>query len=90
LAVKTRNFECLQEQSTPEISTAKAFYLVFRALPENERLAVVRYILEDEEVRRHGDIYDLPNDTTLAAFEEEPSSMPAFHSMEDLKRDLLS
>jgi hypothetical protein len=88
--VKTRNSGHRWEQSTPEISTAKAFYLVFRALPENERLAVVRYILEDEEVRRHGDLYDLPNDTTLEAFKEEPSNMPAFHSMEELKRDLLS
>lgn len=34
--------------------------------------------------------YQIPNETTIAAFEEDVSGMPVFHSIEELKRDLLA
>jgi len=79
-----------REPQPSAVSTAEAFYLVFRALPEKDRLAVARYILEDEEIRRSSDLPEIPNETTLKAFEEDKSAMPSFHSVEELRRDLLS
>jgi len=79
-----------REHPPSEISTAKAFYLVFRALPEADRLAVARYILQDEEIQRRPDVAEVPNDTTLDSFAENKVSMPAFKSLEELRRDLLS
>jgi len=52
------------------ISTAEAFHRVFRALPKKDRLTVVRYILEDEDIRRCFGILEIPNETTLEAFAE--------------------
>ena len=72
------------------ISTAEAFYQVFRALPKKDRLTFARYILEDEDIRHSLDKLEIPNETTLKAFAEEKSAMPVFHSVEELRKDLLS
>ena len=71
-------------------STAEAFYQVFRALPKKDRLTFARYILEDEDIRHSLDKLEIPNETTLKAFAEEKSAMPVFHSVEELRKDLLS
>ncbi|MCK4787103.1 MAG: hypothetical protein KAV87_25315 [Desulfobacteraceae bacterium] len=71
------------------ISTGEAFYRVFRALPKKDRLTVARYILKDEDIRRSFDKLEIPNETTLKAFAEDKSAMPAFHSVEELRKDLL-
>ncbi len=72
------------------ISTGEAFYRVFRALPKKDRLAVARYILKDKDIRRSFDKLEIPSVTTLEAFAEDKSAMPVFHSIEELRRDLLS
>jgi len=72
------------------ISTAEAFYCIFKALPKEDRFAVVRYILEDEEIQRNFDFREVPNKLTLEAFAEEVSQMPAFTTIDDLRKDLLS
>ena len=71
------------------ISTGEAFYRIFRALPKKDRLTVARYILKDEDIRRSFDKLEIPNETTLKAFAEDKSAMPAFHSVEELRKDLL-
>lgn len=73
-------------KSTSKISTSKAFYRLFQALPAKERFAAARYILEDEEIRQH---FKLPNEMTLAAFAEDREAMPVFTSMDALREDLL-
>ena len=72
------------------ISTAEAFYLVFRALSKKDRLSVARYILKDEDVKISFDKFEIPNKTTLEAFTEDKSDMPVFQSVEELRKDLLS
>jgi len=72
------------------ISTAEAFYRVFRALPKKDRLTVARYILKDEDIQRSFEKLKIPNETTLKAFAEDKSTMPLFHSLEELRKDLLS
>ena len=72
------------------ISTADAFYRVFRALPKKDRLSIARYILKDEDIRRSFDTLEIPNETTLEAFAEDKSATPVFHSVEELRKDLLS
>jgi hypothetical protein len=32
---------------------------------------------------------EIPNETTLKAFAEDKSAMPVFHSVEELRKDLL-
>jgi hypothetical protein len=71
------------------ISTAEAFYRVFCALPRKDRLAVARYILEDQEIRQSLDKLEIPNETTLAAFAEDKATMPVFQTVEDLRKDLV-
>ncbi len=71
------------------ISTAEAFYRVFCALPKKERFAVARYILEDEEIRQSLEQLEIPNETTVAAFQEDKAAMPVFQTIEDLRKDLL-
>lgn len=72
------------------LTTAEAFYQVFRALPAKERVMAARYILADEDLRRRFDLLDLPNATTLKAFAQDRDAMPTFHSVEELRKDLLS
>ena len=72
------------------ISTAEAFYRVFCALPKQEQLAVARYILEDETIRHSLDKLEIPNNTTLKAFAEDKATMPVFHTIDDLRRDLVT
>ena len=72
------------------ISTAEAFHRVFRALLKKDRLTVARFILEDEDIRRSFGILEIPNETTLKAFAEDKFAMPVFHSVEELRKDLLS
>lgn len=81
----------LTEKPQPRaISTGEAFYRIFRVLPKKDRLAVARYILKDEDIRRSFDKLEIPSKTTLEAFAEDKSSMPVFHSVEELREDLLS
>lgn len=80
----------LKKSRSDIISTAEAFYLVFRALPKKDRLAVVRYILEDEDIQQSIELLNIPNETTLKAFAEDKSTLPVFHSIEELRKDLLS
>ncbi len=79
-----------EKSQSVTISTAEAFYWVFRALPKKDRLTVARYILEDEDIRHSFDKLEIPNETTLKAFAEDKSAMPIFHSVEELRKDLLS
>ncbi|HRQ36386.1 MAG TPA: hypothetical protein PLD25_00540 [Chloroflexota bacterium] len=72
------------------MSTAEAFYQVFRALPKKDRLAVARYILEDAEVRDSLSQLETPNETTLAAFAEDKGTMPMFQTVDELRKDLLA
>ena len=73
-----------------EIGTAEAFYRVFCALPKQARLAVARYIFQDAEIRHSLELSDTPNDLTLRTFAEEKAQMPAFSSIDDLRKDLLA
>jgi hypothetical protein len=79
-----------EKSQSVTISTAEAFYRLFRALPKKDRLTVARYILEDEDIRHSFDKFEIPNETTLKAFAEDKSTMPVFHSVEELRKDLLS
>lgn len=72
------------------LTTAEAFYRVFRALPAKERVMAARYILADEDLRRRFDLPETPNETTLKAFAEERAAMPTFRSVDELRKDLLS
>jgi len=74
-------------KSVKSISTAEAFYRAFCALPRDDRLAVVRYIIEDEEIQHY---LEIPNETTLEAFAENKSNMPIFHTVDELREDLLT
>lgn len=65
------------------IGTAEAFYALYRALPKRDRLKIMQYILEDDDIQ-------IPNKTTLKSFAEDKSVMPEFHSVEELRKDLLS
>jgi hypothetical protein len=78
-----------EESPAVKISTAEAFYRVFRALSKKDRLAVARYILEDEEIQDSMDDLEIPNETTLKAFAEDKATMPVFHTVDDLLKDLL-
>jgi len=51
---------------------------------------VVKYILEDEDVRQQEFRTDIPNKTTLSAFAEKKADMPVYESIEALRKDLLS
>jgi len=72
------------------ISTAEAFYRIFRALPKKDRLTIARYILKDEDIQRSLDKLEIPNEVTLRAFAEDKSAMPVFDSVEELRKDLSS
>jgi len=76
-------------KSASAISTAEAFYLVFRSLPKKDRLAVAQYIIEDEEIQHSGKLIASPNKKTLESFTEDQSTMPVFQSVDELRRDLL-
>ena len=78
------------KNSSLKVSTAEAFYRVFRALPKKERLAIARYILGDEEVQKSLESSEIPNETTLKAFAEDKQSMPVFSTIDELRKDLLS
>lgn len=79
-----------KEQGEPEMSesvmpaTAEDFYRAFCALPETERIAVMRYIL------KHRDETEIPNETTLSAFAEDKREMPLFGTIDELRKDLVS
>lgn len=80
----------LKKSQSVRISTGEAFYRVFRALPKKDRVTVARYILKDEDIRASFDKLEIPNETTLKAFAEDKSTMPVFHSVEELRKDLVS
>ncbi|MBD3304725.1 hypothetical protein GF339_00075 [candidate division KSB3 bacterium] len=73
-----------------DISTAEAFYRVFRALSKSDRLAIARYILQDADIRQQLEISEIPNDVTVKAFAEDPAGMPVFDTIQELQKDLLS
>jgi len=75
------------DRSSKAIDTAEAFYRVFCALPIDTRLAVARYVMEDEEILS---LLEIPNKTTVEAFNEKKSDMPLFSTIDELKTDLLS
>lgn len=79
-----------KKREPTELTTAEAFYRVFRALPPKERVMAVRYILADDDVRRRFDLPETPNATTLKAFAEDRDSLPTFRSVDELRKDLLS
>jgi len=72
------------------LSTAEAFYQVFRALPPRERIAIAHYILADEEIQRSLAPSEIPNAVTLQAFAESKQQMPVFDTVDELAEDLLS
>lgn len=80
----------LSGKSAAEVSTAEAFYVIFRSLSMEDRMAVARYILEDDDIRHSCDLPDIPNETTLKAFAEDKSAMPLFRSVEELRKDLMN
>ena len=72
------------------ISTAAAFYSVFRALPKKDHIVVANYIFQDTEMRELLELTEIPNDLTLNSFAEDKSCMPVFTSLQSLREDLLS
>ena len=73
-----------------KVSTAEAFYLVFCALRKRDRLTVARYILQDDEIRKSIDHFEVPNAITLKALDEDTGEMPRFDTIDELRQDLLS
>ena len=72
------------------LGTAEAFYHVFRALPQKERIVIAHYILADEEVQQSLALSEIPNEITLQAFAEDKERMPVFDTVDELGKDLLS
>jgi len=68
------------------IGTPEAFYRLFQVLSQDERFRAARYIIEDEEIRRH---LKIPNETTLEALSEDRDDMPVFNTIDALREDLL-
>lgn len=81
--------DSLQNQP-PSITPAEAFYILFRSLPKKEKIAVAKFILEDEEVQKNAAENHIPNELTLESFEEDKSKMPRFDSLEALRKDFMS
>jgi hypothetical protein len=73
-----------------EISTAEAFYRLYRTLPKRDRLKVAQYLIKDGDIQHGFDQIQIPNETTLKSFGEDKSVMPEFHSVDELRKDLLS
>ena len=73
-----------------QISTADAFYKIFLSLPKRDRLLAAQYILLDEEIRKIFDLTEIVNKKTLDAFAEDKKNMPAFNTVDELRKDLLS
>ncbi len=76
--------------SRVDLSTAEAFYRVFCALPQKERIAIARYILADEMVQQSLAPSEIPNEITLQAFAKDKQHMPVFDTVAELEKDLLS
>jgi hypothetical protein len=68
------------------IGTAEAFYSLFRALSQNDRIMAAQYILGDKEISYH---FKIPNKLTLEALAEDKADMPVFNTIDELKKDLL-
>jgi hypothetical protein len=64
----------------------EAFYHLFRTLSQNDRFTAASYILDDEEIRHY---LKIPNEISLKAFSEDKNDMPAFNSIDQLRKDLL-
>ena len=69
---------------------AEAFYKIFRALPREERVAITRYILTDEDVQKNLDLLELPNGVTMQTFAVDKQKMTSFETVDELREDLLS
>ncbi len=76
-----------RKTSSQQISTAEAFYQLFCALPKKDRLLIARYILEDEDIQQS---FEIPNEMTVQAFDEDKTTMPVFSSIDALRKDLLA
>ena len=72
------------------LGMAEAFYRMFRALPQKERIVIAHYILADEEVQQSLALSEIPNEITLQAFAEDKQHMPVFDTVDELGKDLLS
>ena len=72
------------------ITTVEAFYRLYRALPKKDRLKIARHIFEDQEIIASLEKDSSPNALTSKAFEETRENMPAFSTIEDLRKDLQS
>ena len=72
------------------LGTAEAFYRVFCALPQKERIVITHYILADEEVQQSLALSEIPNVITLQAFAEDKERMPVVDTVDELGKDLLS
>ena len=51
---------------------------------------MARYILQDEEFRKSIENFEVPNDITLKALDENIEEIPRFGTIEELRQDLLS
>lgn len=78
------------ENAGNRMSTADAFYRVFCALPKKDRVAVARYIFQNNEIRQTLELNEIHNALTLKSFAEDKSQMPSFGTIKDLRKDLLS
>lgn len=76
-----------EKRQNQTITTAEAFYKVFRALSKKDRLTVARFILKDKDVQKQ---IEIPNEVTLESFGENKISMSSFDSINELRKDLLS
>ncbi len=80
----------MSQATTDKLSTAEAFYRVFCALSLQDRIAIARYILADEQVQHGLALSEVPNSVTLQAFAESKEDMPVFNTVDELVEDLLS
>jgi len=80
----------MSQATTDKLSTAEAFYRVFCALSLQDRIAIARYILADEQVQHGLALSEVPNSVTLQAFAESKEDMPVFDTVDELVEDLLS
>ena len=59
---------------------------MFQTLSHDERFRAARYILGDEEMRRH---MKIPNEITLEALSEDRDDLPVFNTIDEFREDLL-
>ena len=80
----------MMETSQATFGAAEAFYKIFRALPREERFAIMQYILADEDVQKNLRLLEIPNELTVQAFAENRQNMTLLDTVDALREDLLS